>query len=647
MPRWKGIVGEGFTPAAFDAYVRQLAFGAWRPSFVVLHNTEVPRFSDWHRVPGKRRMEGLARYYRDDQGWSAGPHLFVADDLIWVFTPLTTSGVHSPSWNGISWGVEMVGDYRAELLDRRVRDNTVHALATLHSVLGLDPQKLRLHKEDPGTTHRGCPGPRVDKADIVRRVQAQMGGRFAGEHLDARAAALPEPTAGDAARALRPDGVSAAPGSPESAGALADAALAGVRRDCAVQPYTRIDPLPEFTLTREVVAYASPDSTFAVTRRLLQAAQTSILIGIYDFSAGQVKELLLQALRRGVSVTLMLDLDRNSREDEVFRELQEGGALCVAAPSCSHPRPGARTFASAHEKVVVVDGEWTLVQSGNFSGNGIPANPDGEAGSAFVPGNREMGVAVRSPEVACFFTDLLQGDIRRAEGEDDPTPLLMDDSAHPAPLFLAAPGRPPRLFPSRTLTPGDGGVRARAVLTPDNYLEVVGPLLRGARRSVWIEEQYIKARQPATRELLAILRQRLDEVPGFEVRIVLGRIFDRGDLADLEALERDFGLRPGDQVRLINLDHFVHCHNKLVIVDGERVLLGSQNWSDFALKRNREASLLVDWRELAEYFGEIFRDDWNNGSTTPPELEEARFLGAEAVGTRSLFPLDAADFVQV
>jgi hypothetical protein len=33
MPPWKGIVGEGFTPAAFDTYVRQLAFGACRPSF--------------------------------------------------------------------------------------------------------------------------------------------------------------------------------------------------------------------------------------------------------------------------------------------------------------------------------------------------------------------------------------------------------------------------------------------------------------------------------------------------------------------------------------------------------------------------------------------------------------------------------------
>src|SRR6266851_1193049 len=119
MAQWKGIVGHGFTPEEFDHYVASLIFGAWRPQFVVLHNTASPRLSQWHSVPGVQRMRGLETYYRDTQGWSAGPHLFVADDLIWVFTPLTTSGVHAPSWNHVSWGVEMVGDDTVEPFDPR------------------------------------------------------------------------------------------------------------------------------------------------------------------------------------------------------------------------------------------------------------------------------------------------------------------------------------------------------------------------------------------------------------------------------------------------------------------------------------------------------------------------------------------------
>jgi hypothetical protein len=185
MANWKGIVGRGFTAQQFKDYVGTLSFSDWRPQFVVLHNTSEPRLSQWHSTAGEIRMRNLEDYYKG-QGWSAGPHLFVADDLIWVFTPLTTSGVHSPSWNGISWGVEMVGEYEEEPFSPDVRDNAVSALATLHALRGIDPQTLHFHKEDPKTTHKECPGKNVNKADMIRRVQEQMAGSDQGEHLQDR-----------------------------------------------------------------------------------------------------------------------------------------------------------------------------------------------------------------------------------------------------------------------------------------------------------------------------------------------------------------------------------------------------------------------------------------------------------------------------
>lgn len=186
MPLWKGIVGKGFTAQAFDAYVASLTFALWRPQFVVLHNTGDPTFAQWHTVPGERRMRGLERYYREDMKWSAGPHLFVADDLVWVFTPLTTSGVHAPSWNAISWGVEIVGDYDHELLRDDVKAMAIHALATLHIAAGLDPATLKLHREDPLTTHRHCPGARVVKSQMIAGVQQRLFIETAGEHLPNR-----------------------------------------------------------------------------------------------------------------------------------------------------------------------------------------------------------------------------------------------------------------------------------------------------------------------------------------------------------------------------------------------------------------------------------------------------------------------------
>ncbi len=185
MPNWKPIIGQSFDQAGFKAYCEGLTWTAWRPSFVVLHNTGVPSLAQRPAGLSKVNIDSLVSFYRDTQGWSAGPHLFVDDLQIWVFTPLTTPGVHSPSWNQISLGVEMLGDYATEEFDAgrgaAVRDNAFGAIATLSGVLGLDPATLRLHHEDPLTTHN-CPGPKVAKSAVIDGVTALMSANHPGEH---------------------------------------------------------------------------------------------------------------------------------------------------------------------------------------------------------------------------------------------------------------------------------------------------------------------------------------------------------------------------------------------------------------------------------------------------------------------------------
>lgn len=174
MPAWKGIIGRGFTGTDLQNYLTTVHLDVWRPRFVVVHNTQLPKLSDWHKKPGELHMEDLQSYYRDKMHWSAGPHLFIADDLIWVFTPLNTPGVHSPSWNAISWGVELVGDYDVEPLSDGTRENAVTALAALHALARLDPLGLRIHKEDPKTTHTYCPGKNIVKTDFIQWITERL-----------------------------------------------------------------------------------------------------------------------------------------------------------------------------------------------------------------------------------------------------------------------------------------------------------------------------------------------------------------------------------------------------------------------------------------------------------------------------------------
>jgi hypothetical protein len=201
MTAWRGIVGRSFTPDAFEKYVASLKFNLWRPRFIVVHNTSAPDLKTWHGwqarkppVTDEKWAQNLVGYYRDQQHWSAGPHLFVTPRGILAFSPLTGPGTHSPAWKSISWGVETVGEFEHEPFEGPVRDNLFATLAILHSAAGLQPEPyergvrgLHFHKEDPVTTHKSCPGKNMVKAELVAAVEAEILRRHRGGGHAARA----------------------------------------------------------------------------------------------------------------------------------------------------------------------------------------------------------------------------------------------------------------------------------------------------------------------------------------------------------------------------------------------------------------------------------------------------------------------------
>jgi len=90
----------------------------------------------------------------------------------------------------------------------------------------------------------------------------------------------------------------------------------------------------------------------------------------------------------------------------------------------------------------------------------------------------------------------------------------------------------------------------------------------------------------------------------------------------------------------------VHCHNKLIIVDEETVLVGSQNWSTSAVAKNREMSLLVRYPELARHYQSIFDLDWETGLDDFPEPDD-NFFAAAALPAGGLVRLNLGDYIEV
>ena len=407
--------------------------------------------------------------------------------------------------------------------------------------------------------------------------------------------------------------------------AAGEAAL--VNRKCELSPYTAVSVQPS-KVDGTIIAYASPDSTWVVARRLIRDAKKSILVGTYDFTATYVADLLAAAVGRGVAVELMLDLDGRSGELPVFDTLAAAGVKTHPAPACG---PGHNhVFPSCHEKVTVIDGEWTFVQSGNYTEASIPPNdPDPGSGIKHVPGNRDMGLAIRSKPLARFFTKLLKADIKRATKGFVPEGLV-DVFEPETVMFDAAPTAVPAFVPDKTFTTA-AGQKVQAVVSPDNYMAVAEPLLRGATTSIDIEQQYIRPTQPEVGRLLAAIDAARTANPALSVRIIVAAAHGRDDAVrlrkELDLLEMDHGLAFGPNVRILNKKFFVHCHNKLIVVDGERVLVGSQNWSDFGVSKNREAGILVAHKGIADYFTGLVDFDWETGvkelaAPKPPKPDE-------------------------
>jgi hypothetical protein len=155
--------GRGMTADQFSAFVQSYDFGAVPPDFVVLHHTAAPGLGA-AAVPGKgawdagegglnaeqikarrkTRLDNLRDYYRLTNQWDRGPHLFVDDRFIWLFTPMFNTGIHAKWGNQFksggklhySIGIEVIGYYEHMTWPAPVARLVGHAVATLQRRLG-------------------------------------------------------------------------------------------------------------------------------------------------------------------------------------------------------------------------------------------------------------------------------------------------------------------------------------------------------------------------------------------------------------------------------------------------------------------------------------------------------------------------------
>jgi hypothetical protein len=134
-------IGQAKTGQEFIDYVQTYDFGSVPPSFVVIHNSANPDASwaplsgdpgtKWDRneaglsseqIKAKRKpqLDNIKNYYVS-LGWTTGPHLFIDERWIWLFTPMYEVGTHAKAGNSYhdaqgklhySIGIETIGYFQ-------------------------------------------------------------------------------------------------------------------------------------------------------------------------------------------------------------------------------------------------------------------------------------------------------------------------------------------------------------------------------------------------------------------------------------------------------------------------------------------------------------------------------------------------------
>jgi hypothetical protein len=387
------------------------------------------------------------------------------------------------------------------------------------------------------------------------------------------------------------------------------------------------DPIDAaFTIQNPLLCHVGPDAGWVVLRDFLTRTTEGLTAAIYDFNAEYIADALIDSSTdHGFAISLAIDDGLSDSEEipiqkRLRRRLQDSYDAEVI-----YCRAAARFPSAYHEKVAVRDGSAFWLSSGNWTRSSQPqidpvGDPDTASGM-YSKGNREWHLVVEDAPLAELFARYIEHD--RSQARADADSGFMAPALPPPDLFVpiaelmgeaeaAALAAPVPVSPSRL--PGDGQpYEVRPLLSPDNYAVRVTELIHGAEQRLYLQYSYITwtdaDQDQQFRELLEYLAE-LSWRDDFDLRIIVGS----RDAAAKVRILADNGLNEAvarGQSRI---------HNKGIVVDGQRVLVSSQNWSGDGFLRNRDAGLIVNNAEVASYYERVFLDDWNKRAK--PALKE-------------------------
>ena len=279
----------------------------------------------------------------------------------------------------------------------------------------------------------------------------------------------------------------------------------------------------------------------------IKNAKSRIDVATYNFTDTKVEEALEKAVKRGVTVNVVVDEDNFDKD--VVRNLKKAGVNTVKAVSNG----------LMHAKYMIIDGEITISGSANLTV------------SSYSYDNNNM-VRIVSKDIADIFTAEFEEMFNsKIFGEDSPN-------------TKAAKG----------VTLDDGTVVYVRFSPDDGIDDMIESLINAAEESV-----YMLAYSFASQDIAERLYQA--DKDGLDVIVICedGKAYtDGGGQCGPLAEEGVSVYVDGYEDNLM--------HEKVIILDNSVVITGSYNFTRSADKRNDEQVLVIQSPEIADLYLEEF-----------------------------------------
>lgn len=388
-------------------------------------------------------------------------------------------------------------------------------------------------------------------------------------------------------------------------------------------PASQLKPVSE----AKVTCFASPDAGWPNLEPFLKSVKQKMTVGMYEFTAPHIVA-AVTATMKGKTLNLVLDdpgYDTTAREQtndvtqaQLNTAVAKGLNFAWAAETADKHNKIHLFPAAYHIKVAVADSSTFFLSSGNFNTTNQPNfdpinKPAGNDANVAAVSDRDWHVIVESPALAATFENLILRDLQQA---------LPGQQAAPAPVLKGngnSTGKHfPKFFPAKQFS---GAMTVQPAVTPDNFGDIILPIIQNAKNRFWMQTQYIKPSSKFAQDVAnvpvpkrSILEKFLDAlrvltVNGVDVRIIVD---SRVTASMIEQLQKTGGL---DGKKILRQDHI---HNKGMIVDDHTVVIGSQNWSTEGVDTNRDASVVITNPEMVTYWEALFLSDWQS-MTLPNE----------------------------